>query len=288
MIPDTRIAVIGLGLMGGSISRALHARGVRLLGYDRDGTTLDAAVREGIVHEPLDASLAGLASAEVVVLALPVDATITMLPCVASQLGAARLVMDLASTKRSIVAAAEAAGLGPRYVGAHPLTGSHRSGWSASRASLFEDARVFLCATPSTSAVTLELAASLWRELRAGVELLDAGEHDEQMAWRSHLPHLVSSTLALALRDAGVRRSALGPGGRDMTRLAGGAPTMWYPIVRDNAAAIADALGAYEARLHALRIALMEGDAGAARRFIESAADWFDGEPERVLTRPRA
>jgi prephenate dehydrogenase len=108
------------------------------------------------------------------------------------------------------------------------------------------------------------------------------------MAWRSHLPHLVSSTLALALRDAGVRRSALGPGGRDMTRLAGGAPTMWYPIVRDNAAAIADALGAYEARLHALRIALMEGDAGAARRFIESAADWFDGEPERVLTRPRA
>jgi prephenate dehydrogenase len=287
MIPDTRIAVIGLGLMGGSIARALHARGVRVLGYDRDGTQLDAAVREGIVHEPLDGELAGLVAAEVIVLALPVDATIALLPCVASRLGDARLVMDLGSTKRSIVAAAEAAGIGPRYVGAHPLTGSHRSGWGASRASLFEDARIFLCPTPSTTAGTLELAASLWRELRAGVEVIDAVEHDEQMAWRSHLPHLVSSTLALTLRDAGVRRSALGPGGRDMTRLAGGSPTMWHPIVRDNAAAIADALAAYEERLHAFRVALVDGDAAAARRFIEGAAIWFDGEPERVLTRAR-
>jgi prephenate dehydrogenase len=287
MIPDTRIAVIGLGLMGGSIARALHARGVRVLGYDRDGTQLDAAVREGVVHEPLDGALAGLATAEVVVLALPVDATVALLPCVAPHLGDARLVMDLGSTKRSIVAAAEAAGIGARYVGAHPLTGSHRTGWGASRASLFEDARIFLCPTPSTTAGTLELAASLWRELRAGVEVLDAAEHDEQMAWRSHLPHLVSSTLALTLRDAGVRRSALGPGGRDMTRLAGGSPAMWHPIVRDNAAAIAEALAAYEERLHAFRMALLEGDAAAARRFIESAATWFDGEPERVLTRAR-
>lgn len=287
MIPDTRIGVIGLGLMGGSIARALHARGVRVLGYDRDGTQLDAAVREGIVHEPLDAGLAGLVGAEVVILATPVDATITLLACVAPHIGQARLVMDLASTKRSIVSAAEAAGLGPRYVGAHPLTGSHRSGWGASRASLFDDARVFLCPTPSTMASTLELAASLWRELRAGVEVLDAAEHDEQMAWRSHLPHLVSSALALTLRGAGVRRSALGPGGRDMTRLAGGSPAMWHPIVRDNAAAIAGALGAYEEQLRALRLALVEDDTAAARRFIETAADWFDGEPERVLTRAR-
>jgi cyclohexadieny/prephenate dehydrogenase / 3-phosphoshikimate 1-carboxyvinyltransferase len=287
MIPDTRMAVIGLGLMGGSIARALHARGVRVLGYDRDGTQLDAALREGIVHEPLDGDLTGLASAEVVVLALPVDATIALLPGVASRVRDARLVMDLGSTKRSIVAAAEAAGIGARYVGAHPLTGSHRSGWGASRASLFEDARIFLCPTPSTTVGTLELAESLWRELRAGVEVLDATEHDEQMAWRSHLPHLVSSTLALTLRDAGVRRSALGPGGRDMTRLAGGSPSMWHPIVRDNAAAIAEALAAYEERLHAFRMALVDGDAAAARQFLETAAVWFDGEPERVLTRAR-
>ena len=72
-----------------------------------------------------------------------------------------------------------------------------------------------------------------------------------------------------------------------MTRLAGGSPTMWHPIVSDNAAAIADALAAYEERLHAFRMALVEGDGTAARQYIESAADWFDGEPERVLTRAR-
>jgi prephenate dehydrogenase len=288
MIPDTRVAVIGLGLMGGSIARALRVRGVRVLGYDRDGTQLDAALREQVVHEPLDSTLAGIETAEVVVLALPVDATLTLLPSVAPRLQGARLVMDVGSTKRSIVAAAEAAGLGPRFVGTHPLTGSHRTGWGASRASLFEDARVFLCPTPSTAVGTLQLAESFWRELRAGVELIDAALHDDQMAWRSHLPHLLSSALAVTLRDAGVRRSALGPGGRDMTRLAGGSPTMWSPIVDDNAAAIADALGACEAHLRAFRQALMDGDTVATRSFLQDGTDWFDGEPERVLTRARA
>jgi prephenate dehydrogenase len=287
MIPDTRIAVIGLGLMGGSLARALNARGVHVMGYDRDSTQLDAAMREGVVKEALDSSLDGLASAEVVLLALPVDATVALLPCVASRVGQARLVMDVASTKRSIVAAAEAAGIGERYVGAHPLTGSHRSGWGASRASLFEDARIFLCPAPSTARTTMTLAESLWRELRAGVEVLDAGQHDDQMAWRSHLPHLLSSTLAVTLRDAGVRRSALGPGGRDMTRLAGGSPTMWAPIVDDNARSIVDALGACEAQLRAFREALVQGDAVATRQFLQSAAEWFDGEPERIPTRSR-
>ena len=288
MIPDTRIAVIGLGLMGGSIARALHVRGVRVLGYDRDGTQLDAAVREGVVNEPMSSELDGIASADVVIMALPVDATITTLPCVASRAERARLVMDVASTKGSIVAAAEASGLGPRYVGAHPLTGSHRRGWGASRASLFEDARVFLCPAPSTTAESLELAGSLWRELRAGVEMLDPGVHDEQMAWRSHLPHILSSTLAVTLRDAGVRRTALGPGGRDMTRLSGGSTTMWSPIVDDNAAAIADALAACETRLREFRVALERRDTAATRAFLQSAVEWFDGEPERVLTRGAA
>jgi prephenate dehydrogenase len=238
-----------------------------------------------VVHEALDAGLAGLAAAEVVVLGLPVDATIALLPCLTEHVRNARLVMDVGSTKRSIVAAAEAAGIGSRFVGAHPLTGSHRSGWGASRASLFDDARVFLCPAPSTAEGTLRLAESFWRELRAGVEVLDAAAHDEQMAWRSHLPHLLSCALAVTLRDAGVRRSALGPGGRDMTRLAGGSPAMWGAIVSDNAEAIAEAVLACEERLRAFRTALAEGDTNATRHFLKAGAEWFDGEPERVLTR---
>lgn len=288
MIPDTRIAVIGLGLMGGSMARALHARGVYVLGFDRDGTQLDAALRDGAVQEALTSDLEGVAAADVVVLALPVDATIALLPSLAARQTGARLVMDLGSTKRTIVAAAESAGLGSRFVGAHPLTGSHRTGWGASRASLFDDARVFLCPTTSTTSGALQLAESLWRELRAGVEVLDATAHDDQMAWRSHLPHLVASALAATLREAGVRRSALGPGGRDMTRLAGGSPAMWQPIVEDNAVAIADAMAAFERELRGFREAVLAGDRAAIAAFLQGGVDWFDGEPERVLTRGTA
>ena len=212
MKPIERVAIVGLGLIGGSLARALAARDVRVLGYDSAPDSLDAAEGEGIVQERLGAQLDGIETADVVVIALPVDATLAALPRMAPRLGESRLVMDVASTKRSIVAAAESAGIGARFIGAHPLTGSHRSGWRASRATLFDEARVFLCPTSTSTPDALQLAETFWRGLRAGVEVLDAATHDEQMAWRSHLPHVLSVALALTLRDAGIQRSALGPG----------------------------------------------------------------------------
>ena len=279
MIPFERVAIVGLGLIGGSLARALAARDVRVLGYDSAPDSMDAAEGEGIVHQRLDASLAGIEVADVVVFALPVDATLALLPRIAPRLGDARLVMDVGSTKRSIVAVAEEVGLGARYVGAHPLTGSHRSGWRASRASLFDEARVFLCPTTTTTAETLELAGAFWRGLRAGVEVLDASAHDEQMAWRSHLPHVLSLALALTLRDMGVQRSSLGPGGRDMTRLAGSSPAMWMSIVEDNGVALSDALVAMEAHLRVFRESLQNHESGTTREFLANARKWFDGAP---------
>ena len=274
-----RVAIVGLGLIGGSLARALAERDVRVLGYDSLPDSLDAAEGEGIVHERLNAALDGIEKADVVVFALPVDATLASIPRVAPRLAGARLVMDVASTKRSIVAAAESAGLGARYVGAHPLTGSHRSGWRASRAGLFDEARVFLCPSSITEPESLRLAESFWRGLRAGVQVLDAATHDQQMAWRSHLPHVLSVALAATLRDAGIQRSALGPGGRDMTRLAGSAPSMWTSIVEDNAAALGGALDAVEAQLGVLRELLKRGDSQATHEFFANGQEWFDGTP---------
>jgi prephenate dehydrogenase len=278
-----RVSVVGLGLMGGSLARALAARGVRVVGYDRNRSSLDAAVAEGMVHEPLDDTLMGVEDADVVVLATPVATTAALLTQLGDRLSGPSLIMDVASTKKSIVAAAEAAGLGPRYVGAHPLTGSHRSGWGASRASLFEEARVFLCPSATTTPQALRLAESFWRSLRAGVEVLDAVEHDEQMAWRSHLPQAVSTALALTLRQASVTRSALGPGGRDMTRLAGGDPALWTGIMSDNAPAILEALAAMEEQLRLFRERLAAGEDGVRECFADGL-DWFDGAPLRALT----
>jgi prephenate dehydrogenase len=284
MKPIERVAIVGLGLIGGSLARALAARDVRVLGYDSMPDSLDAAEGEGIVQQRMGAQLEGIETADVVVIAIPVDATLTAIARIAKKLGNARLVMDVASTKQSIVAAAEVAGLGDTFVGAHPLTGSHRSGWRASRATLFDDARIFLCPASTATADARQLAEAFWRGLRAGVEFLDAATHDEQMAWRSHLPHVLSTALARTLRDAGIQRSALGPGGRDMTRLAGGAPSMWTSILEDNDTALITALEAYEHQLRDLREALMEHDSRTMKEFLVTGCDWFDGAPIPPLT----
>lgn len=288
MIADSTIAVVGLGLMGGSLAQAVATRGARVLGYDRNADYLDQAMREGAVHVALGRDLGGLEDADVVVLALPVDATCLAMPMLARRATKARLLMDLASTKRSVVACAESAGVGERFVGAHPLAGSHRSGFGAARGSLFERARVFLCPTSSTSTAALRLAEQLWRSLDARTEALDARDHDDEMAWTSHLPHVVASALAGALGEAGIARSALGPGGRDMTRLAGSSTDVWGAIVADNASAIVPALEAFEARLRALRAAIATRDDSATRELLDAGRRWFEAHEPAAAMAPEA
>jgi prephenate dehydrogenase len=277
--PIDRVAIIGLGLMGGSLARALAKRDVVIIGHDRRADTLDAAIRAGVVDESLDIRADTPIEADVVVFASPVDAVIQALGPIAPRVTNVRLVMDMASTKRSIVAEAEAVGLGDRFIGAHPLTGSHRSGWYAARASMFDDARVFLSPTKTSTPEALELATAFWRSLRSGVEVIDAGEHDVQMAWRSHLPQMLSTTLALVLQDAGIPRAALGPGGRDMTRLAGGAPSMWTPIAADNKEALLEAIGSFESHLAAMKQAIASSESGQTHNLLANGVKWFDGEP---------
>jgi prephenate dehydrogenase len=287
VIADSTIAVVGLGLMGGSLARAVAARGARVLGYDLNAEHLGQAMRDGVVHEALGHDLSGMEQADVVVLALPVDATCNAMPVVGRRAAKARLLMDLASTKHSVVSCAESAGIGGRFVGAHPLTGSHRSGWSAAHASLFEGARVFLCPTSTTSTAALRLAEQFWSSLQACTEALDARVHDDEMAWSSHLPHVVASALAVALAQAGTPRSALGPGGRDMTRLAGSSTEVWSAIVADNESAITAALIAYEGHLRAFREALTARDVPATRALLETGREWFEAGEVQGSVHPR-
>lgn len=276
MIADSTVAIVGLGLMGGSLARALSARGARVLAYDRNATHLEEAMQAGVVTAALGHDLAGIEVADVVALALPVDATCVALPTVARRATQARLLLDLASTKRSVIACAEAAGVGERFVGAHPLAGSHRSGFGAARERLFAGARVFLCPTQATTPAALRLAEHFWNALGACTEALDAGVHDDEMAWRSHLPHFVASALACTLGDAGIPRSMLGPGGRDMTRLAGSSTAMWSAIATDNAEAITTALLAYEEKLREFRVAIAARDDRATRSLLDAGREWFE------------
>jgi prephenate dehydrogenase len=268
--------VVGLGLIGGSIARDLAAKGVRVRGYDADRARLDAAVRDGIVSDPLDIDFDG-ADADVIILAVPVDQAPTMLRRLARVARSARLVTDVGSTKTSIVAEARVLGLDACFVGSHPMAGDHRSGWGASRQGLFVDALVYLCPTSSTRTPVVEVAKHFWQWLGATPCLMDADAHDRHVAWTSHLPHLVSMALGLALARAGIEREALGPGGRDTTRLAGSSPEMWTAIAADNRDAIDEALACAEHEVASFRTALRSGDIALMRERFAAAQAWFDG-----------
>ena len=128
MIVADRAAVIGLGLIGGSIARELASRGVHVRGFDAQPHELHAATRAGVVHEALDASLSGVAGAELIVIAVPVDAAVDVLARVAANAADATLITDVGSTKARIVDAATTLGVGHAFVGSHPIAGDHRSG----------------------------------------------------------------------------------------------------------------------------------------------------------------
>jgi prephenate dehydrogenase len=274
--PIRTAAVAGLGLIGGSVARELAARGVRVLGHDRDPSAVGAAIRDGVVSA-LGDGFEGVEEADVLLLAVPVLAAREVLRTARPRLGAVRLVTDAGSTKRSIVALAGEMGIGARFVGAHPLVGDHRSGWDASRAGLFAGARVFLCPTGETGDDALSAARDFWTMIGGRTEVVGAEEHDRRLAWTSHLPQAVSTALAAALDEHGIARDELGPGGRDVTRLAGSSPEMWADILRDNADAISGALSGMEMEIHRLREAIDAGDGDRIREFLARGRRWSEG-----------
>lgn len=236
----------------------------------------------------MDAGLRLLVEADIIVLATPVDEAHDVLRQIGAMDIGARLVMDVGSTKSNVLATATAHGLGERFVGSHPLTGDHLSGWRASRGGLFEGARVFVCPTDLSTAGSLALATAFWKLLGARPERIDALEHDQRLGWSSHLPHLVSTALAVALHRAGIHRSELGPGGRDVTRLAGSSPVVWVPIVRENATVLGAALAAVEDELRTMRLLLVAPESAIlAERLIE-ARTWFGATDGNAMLLQRA
>ena len=270
------VAIVGLGLVGGSLARDLSALGIRVSAYDSDATQLAAAVRMNVIASALDETLDGIQRADIVVISTPVDAAVEILRRIAMTVAHVPLITDVGSTKVRIVEAARTLGLADRFVGSHPMAGDHRSGFDASRAGLFVDAPVYLCANREASAETLALATSLWKRVNARPERMTAEQHDLKLAWTSHLPHMVSTALALSLARARVHRGFLGPGGRDVTRLAGSSPEMWTAIAIENAPALDAALGRMERELATLRASIKRADQDDLRARFEAARTWFD------------
>lgn len=267
-----KLALIGLGVMGGSLARALLAHEeMSLTAWAADSADREAAAAGGI-RVATEASSA-LESAEVVVLATPLSTVPELAGLILQAAPADAALTDVASLQAPVLAAAEAAGLGNRWVTSHPLVGSERSGFDAARADLYLAAPVYL-SDGAANAVARTRVETLWRTLGAHPEWIDAEAHDGRMAQVSHLPQLVATALADALAAAGVDVGVLGPGGRDTTRLAGSSPRMWQDLLAHADSALVDGLRSVAQRLQDDADALSAGETETAVERLMRAGAW--------------
>ena len=267
-----RLAIIGLGLIGGSLARALRrpkqgqAQVDHISAFDRDEATLRQALAAGVIDDYAPDIKA--AAADVVVLATPPAATEKLLGEAGAALRPGAVLTDVGSVKGWLAVAARAA-LGqqlPRFVPGHPIAGTERSGFTASFAELFDGRRVILTPLPETANEARQSIAAMWRAAGAEVVTMAAGEHDQILAASSHLPHL----LAYALVDCLAQRpecdaifSSAAGGFADFTRIASSSPELWHDICFSNRAALLARLTDFARHLERTR-QVIEGADGAA------------------------
>jgi len=247
-----KVAILGTGLIGGSVGLALKAArpGLQVIGYDTERGSAEAAVARGAIdHAALSVEEATV-DAELVLLCMPVD----LIPETLEQLAAARrggLVSDVGSAKTRVVAEGERL-FGHLFVGGHPMTGSERHGIEAADAELFRDTHWVLTPTPATASETYAAVAGFVTTLGARPVALDPASHDALVARLSHLPQLVASAIVELAAGAGDRAALLGlagPGFRDVTRIAASDPDLWVAIIKANTKAVVDGLSLLGARL---------------------------------------
>lgn len=241
------VAIAGLGLIGGSLARALAAKGYRVLGIDRPAVRR-AARKAGAIGAGVSLEAAAR-EADVLVLAAPPTANLRLLRRLARLAPAGLVVTDVTSVKAPIVAEARRLGL-RHFVGGHPMAGTERTGFAASRAELFAG-RPWIVTRPADPAAE-RVVRALARGVGARPVALDAKEHDRFVALVSHVPQIVSwALLAAAQGDAVARRhlALAGPGFHDMTRLAGSPKGLWREILRGNAREVRRALAALQRAL---------------------------------------
>ena len=282
-----KVAVVGVGLIGGSFALALKAAGAcsHVVGIGRGAANLELARARGIV----DAIGTDIADADLILVATPVAQYARVLAAMAPRLKPSAIVTDAGSTKRDVVAAARAA-LGMKiaqFVPAHPIAGAENSGAAAADAALFRGKRVVLAPLPENSAADVQAVEEAWRACGARVGRMSPEEHDALFAAVSHLPHLLAYALVheVAARGNSAQLFGYAAGGfRDFTRIASSHPEMWRDICTANRDRLLVELDRYVAKLRALRPLVESGDGAALEQlFTEARAArerWLSGEYE--------
>lgn len=289
-----KLVVIGVGLIGGSFALALKQAKVvkRVVGVGRTRRNLNAALRLGIIDEVHTDAARAVEGADLVLLGTPVGQMPEIMARIAPHLSAHTVISDGGSTKQDVIAYARRllADHFARFVPAHPIAGTEKSGATAAFAELYRGKNLILTPQPETSARAVRLVRAAWECCGARIVRLEAGEHDAIFAAVSHLPHVIAFALVntLARRPNSRRLFGFSGGGlRDTVRIAGSSPEMWRDICIANRTALLAALDDYEGELELMRSAIESGDAAALERMFGQAraarARWLPG----VSTKPR-
>ncbi|MDA0821537.1 MAG: prephenate dehydrogenase/arogenate dehydrogenase family protein [Proteobacteria bacterium] len=282
-----RLCIIGVGLIGGSLARALRSVGAvgSVIGCGRGAVNLQSAVRLGVIDEYSFDPATAVAGADMVVVATSLGASPVIFDNIAAKLMDDAVITDVGSAKRRILDAAKISfGDGvARFVPGHPIAGTEKSGVEASFADLFRDRQVILTPDSTTDVEALDKVTQMWRATGAIVSQMDVEQHDNVLAATSHLPHMLAYALVDCLSSmnssADIFKFAAG-GFRDLTRIASSSPEMWCDIAIDNRDALLTALTSFSATYDDLVRALAAGDKDSLLKLFaraKSARDAFGG-----------
>lgn len=268
------VTILGVGLLGGSVALSIRRQrpGVVIVGTARDQTKCQRLVAQRIVDQATTSIATACQQSDVIVVASPVDQIVPMVIAAAAASGEDCLITDVGSTKARIVEqVAQDATAARKFVAAHPIAGSEKTGFEHSTADLFDGKAVIITPSEKNPSHQIDKASHFWRLIGSQVIRMDATEHDDHLASISHVPHLVS---ALVARMATAQsRPLAGSGWEDITRVAAGDPTMWTAICQQNRSAILRELERLAGELDLLRRTLQQPE--------QAIHDWLS-EAKRI------
>lgn len=267
------LGVVGLGVMGGSLALAWkRACGGSVRGYTPDAAEAEQAREAGAVDVVCTTVAESAVGVDWWVIATPLGALRATWDAVEAAPPAR--AMDLASLQGPALRVIETCGAAGTAVSAHPMVGREGSGFRAASVDLFDDAPIWLSASSGAPAALRTEAESFWRRLGAHPAWIEASAHDERMVGASHLPQLAANALARVMARRGLSPDDLGPGGRDMTRLAASSPEMWTDLLRESGGPASAALAALGEEIDDLRRMLDEGDLDALSDRMGETRRW--------------
>ncbi len=285
-----RLAVLGVGLLGGSVAMAAKRAGLvaEVVGYSKSPSTVNVARAAGVIDHGADSALHAVTGADLIILAVPVAAIGPLLRQIKVAIGPTTLLMDVGSTKADVAAAAEDAlgRAGRQFIPCHPIAGGEHSGVQNARATLFDGHRVVITPLADNLPADIDAATQFWERCGALVSQMTPADHDAAFAAVSHLPHLI----AFAYIDAMARQpkgggylQLAGPGFRDFTRIAASDPTMWRDVFHANSAEVLQQLQLFKHSIAAFEAQIRQGNWSLLESMIrlasQSRREWSTPTP---------